>query len=102
MLHEQTHIDAAVAAVLLLGGVLEVAEIEGFPQQLGEPMCDDFGFVVVGGGQRVVVEGYAIYDRDKQERPVRAPLGGVDAAAIVHGEEYVGCFCEVRERGFEG
>jgi hypothetical protein len=43
------------------------------------------------------MERYAIYDRNEEERPVRAAFGDGNVARVVYGQEDVGCFCEVGE-----
>jgi len=47
------------------------------------------------------VEGYAVEDRDEEERPVRAAFGDGDVARIVDREEDMCGACEVWEGGFE-
>jgi len=58
---------------------------------------DLVGFLTVGGGEAVVVEGDAVDDGDEEEGPVRAGLGGVGVGAVVDGEEDVGYLTEVGE-----
>lgn len=48
------------------------------------------------------MEGYAVDDADEEERPVGAAFGDLDVAAVVDGEEDVGCAGEVGEGFFEG
>ena len=47
------------------------------------------------------MEGDAVDDRDEEERPVRAAFRNGRVAAIVNGEEYMGCSCEIGEGVFE-
>ena len=60
VLHEQTHVDSAVGAVVLLRRVLEVDELERFAEQGADAVGDELCFLDVGGREGVVVEGYAV------------------------------------------
>lgn len=48
------------------------------------------------------MEGDGVGDGDEQEGPVGAAFGEGGVAAVVDGEEDVGCAGEVREGVFEG
>lgn len=47
------------------------------------------------------MEGYAVEDRNEEERPVGTAFGHGDVARIVDGKEDVCCACEVWKGGFE-
>lgn len=65
MAHEETDKDAAVAAVFLLGRVVEVDEAEGPADNLGELAGGEVGLGPVGAAEGVVVEGDAVGDGDE-------------------------------------
>lgn len=85
MSQNQTHVDAAVGAVVLLRGVLQRDEFEGEREERGELAGDGVGELLVGVGEGVVGEGDTVDDGDQEERPVVAAgrRGGV--GAVVDG-----------------
>ena len=102
VLHQYTYEHAAITAVLLLGSVIHVDELERPLQELLQLHARGVGFSVVTRRQRVVVERYAVDDADEQEGPVRAALGVRGVGAVVYGEEDVRGLAEVGESAAEG
>ncbi len=90
MAHEEADKDAAVAAVFLLGRVLEVDEAERAADNLAQLAAGEVRLGPVSAAEGVVVEGDAVEDGDEKQGPVGAALGVGDVAVVVDGEEDVG------------
>ena len=60
-------------------------------------MRDVVRFLLVAWRHRVVVEGDAVHDRDKEERPMSAAFGDGDRVIVIDGKEDVGDVGKVRE-----
>ena len=102
MLHQQTHIDATIAAVLLPRRVLEVQEPQRPAEEDAESVRQELRLGAVGGVHAVVVEGDAVDDADEEQRPVRAALCHFRVAAVVHRQEDVRRVREVWQRRAQG
>lgn len=98
MAHQKTDKDAAVAAVFLLGRVLQVDKANGSLDNLAELARGQVPLGVVGSAERVVVEGDAVEDRHEQQRPVAAALGHGNVPVVVDGQKDVGDLVEVGQR----
>ena len=95
MAHDEADKDAAVAAVLLLGAVVEVNESQGPVQNLAHLAGGEVGLSVVGAAERVVVKGDAVKGRHQQQGPVATALSDTDVTVVVDGQEDVGDLGEV-------
>lgn len=96
--HQKTDKDAAVAAVFLLGRVLQVDKTNGPLDNLTELARGQVRLGVVGPAERVVVEGDAVENRHQQQRPVAAALGHGNISIVVDGQENVGDLVKVWKR----
>ena len=66
MLHMDADKDATIAAILLLGRVRQIEELERLPQQRRQSLRRQPRDVLVAGVEGVVVEGDAVDDGDEE------------------------------------
>jgi hypothetical protein len=80
----------------LLRAIGQVDEPERLVQQRRELLCTKLPFPRIAGREGIIVEGNAVNDRDKEERPMRATFRSLRFVAVIYREEDVGCFGKVR------
>jgi hypothetical protein len=88
--HVETDEHATVRPILLHGTVFQRHELHWrLAEQIGHLSGRKPCIRQIPGGQRVIVEGDTIHDRDEEKRPMAATFGDFRVVRVVDGKEDV-------------
>ena len=102
MPHQNTHKNAAVAAILLLWRIVYIPELQRSVQQLTDLICKKRGLVNIEWRPGIIVKSHVVNYGDKEKRPMEAAFKTEDVAWRLDWDEDVCCLSKIGKGLFDG